>query len=586
MGSLYSFVGGVSLKEIKTKPEGGKPKVLDSVAKMPKAAMKDLWLKSKEKTMAEVKDTPFLGQKGETANTPANHAEDRMLSGIETSVKKGVNLTYRGGKKLAQTTARKIRKKREVSRNLSEIKSTNRKVISEPQNIGGKNTQSIHKTASTIRSKNPASKVIKGKPQKAVKTVNRSVKGVKQGTKSIKTAQRSAKAAHKTAQATAKAAQKTAQAAKAAGKITAAGVKTAVRAAVAAVKATIVTSKSLIAAIAAGGWVVVVVVLLICIIGMAVNSIFGIFAPSPGSGNNNTIQSAMEEINQQYQDNLANIRENAVYNEVDLRGSPAPWKEVLAVYTVKNNTDPDQPPSFIEMDGAAKKELSEVFWDMTEISHTTKQQEVQEIEISDDGNGNLTETETTVTKTFLIITVKSKTPESLSEVYGFSDKQKEYLSELLSPSFDSFWQGILTNVPSSSTDLVEIAQSQLGNVGGEPYWSWYGFDSRVEWCACFVSWCANQAGMLENGELPKFASCNSQGVPWFQERGRWKNCSYTPSPGDIIFFDWDADEKADHVGIVEKVENETIFTIEGNSNDTCQRNSYSMGSEIILGFGK
>ena len=547
--------------------------------------MKDLWLKSKEKTIAEVKDTPFSNQQGEAANAPANHAEDQMLSGMETSIKKGANLTYRGGKKLAQTTVQKIQEKREVSRNLSEIKSTGRNVISKSKNIGGKTTQSIPKTASAIRSKNSASKVIKGKPQRAVKTVNRSVKGVKQGTKSIKTAQRSAKVAQKTARSTVKVSQKTARAAKTAGRITAAGVKTAVRAAVAAVKATIAASKSLIAAIAAGGWVVVVVVLIICIIGMAVGSIFGIFAPSPDSGNTNTLETAMEEINQQYQDKLANIRENAVYNEVDLRGSPVPWKEVLAVYTVKNNTDPDQPPSFIEMDDAAKKELSEIFWDMTEISHTTKQQEVQEIEVSDDSNGNLTETKTTVTKTFLIITVKSKTPESLSEVYGFSDKQKEYLSELLSSSFDSFWQGILTNIPSSSTDLVEIAQSQLGNVGGESYWSWYGFDSRVEWCACFVSWCADQAGMLENGELPKFASCNSQGVPWFQERGRWKDRSYTPSLGDIIFFDWDSDQKADHVGIVEKVENGIIYTIEGNSDDVCQRNSYPVGSRVIFGVG-
>ena len=253
-----------------------KPKVLNSASKIPKAAMKDLWLKSKEKTISEVKGAPFSGQQGETSNAPANSAGDQMLSGMEASVKKGVNLTYRGGKKLAQTTARKIQEKREVSRNLSEIKSTGRNVISESKNIGGEATQSIQKTASAIRSKNLVSKVIKGKPQKAVKAVNRSVKGVKQGAKSIKTAQRSAKAAQKTAQATAKAAQKTAQAAKAAGRITAAGVKTTVRAAVAAVKATIAASKGLISAIAAGGWVVVVVVLLICMIGMAVGSIFGI----------------------------------------------------------------------------------------------------------------------------------------------------------------------------------------------------------------------------------------------------------------------------------------------------------------------
>ena len=65
--------------------------------------------------------------------------------------------------------------------------------------------------------------------------------------------------------------------------------------------------------------------------------------------------------------------------------------------------------------------------------------------------------------------------------------------------------------------VVDIAKSQVGNVGGQPYWSWYGFNSRVEWCACFVSWCYNRMGLSE----PCFAACQSQGVPWFQSRGQW-----------------------------------------------------------------
>ena len=68
-----------------------------------------------------------------------------------------------------------------------------------------------------------------------------------------------------------------------------------------------------------------------------------------------------------------------------------------------------------------------------------------------------------------------------------------------------------------NTALVDLAKQQVGNVGGYPYWSWYGFNSRVEWCACFVSWCYNRAGVSE----PKFAACQSQGVPWFQSRGQW-----------------------------------------------------------------
>lgn len=99
------------LKEIKTKPENGKPRLLDSAAKAPKTAMKDAWLKSKEKAVSELKGTPFASQQGETSNAPANSAGDQMLSGIETTAKKSANITYRGGKKLAQTTARKVKEK-------------------------------------------------------------------------------------------------------------------------------------------------------------------------------------------------------------------------------------------------------------------------------------------------------------------------------------------------------------------------------------------------------------------------------------------------------------------------------------------
>ena len=108
------------MKEIKTKPEGGRPKLLDKAAKAPKTAMKDLWLKSKDKSISELKETPFASQRGESSNAPANSAGDQMLSGMETAAKKGADLTYRDGKKLVQTTAKKAREKREVSRVLRE----------------------------------------------------------------------------------------------------------------------------------------------------------------------------------------------------------------------------------------------------------------------------------------------------------------------------------------------------------------------------------------------------------------------------------------------------------------------------------
>ena len=130
--------------------------------------------------------------------------------------------------------------------------------------------------------------------------------------------------------------------------------------------------------------------------------------------------------------------------------------------------------------------------------------------------------------------------------------------------------------------VVDIAKSQVGNVGGQTYWSWYGFNSRVEWCACFVSWCYGQMGLSE----PRFAACQSQGIPWFQSHGQWGGRDYANiAPGDAIFFDWDLDGSADHVGIVVGTDGSRVYTVEGNSGDACKIKSYSLTYECIKGYG-
>ena len=164
----------------------------------------------------------------------------------------------------------------------------------------------------------------------------------------------------------------------------------------------------------------------------------------------------------------------------------------------------------------------------------------------------------------------------------------DYVTQYRRPSNVDFE----ASVPSISTGtgtrrgnpaVAEIALSQVGNVGGEIYWRWYGFNSRVEWCACFVSWCYAQAGATE----PKFSGCTSGGMGWFQSHGQWADRNYTDiAPGDAIFFDWDGSGDADHVGIVVGVENGTVYTVEGNSSgDMCRYNSYPLGSSVIRGYG-
>ena len=133
-----------------------------------------------------------------------------------------------------------------------------------------------------------------------------------------------------------------------------------------------------------------------------------------------------------------------------------------------------------------------------------------------------------------------------------------------------------------NTAIVDLAKQQVGNVGGYPYWSWYGFNSRVEWCACFVSWCYGQMGLSE----PRFAACQSQGIPWFTSHGQWGARGYENiAPGDAIFFDWDLDGSADHVGLVIGRDESRVYTVEGNSGDACKIKSYPLDYACIKGYG-
>lgn len=151
-----------------------------------------------------------------------------------------------------------------------------------------------------------------------------------------------------------------------------------------------------------------------------------------------------------------------------------------------------------------------------------------------------------------------------------------------SPSTDLSGVEFVNGERKGNQNTVDIALSQVGNVGGQPYWSWYGFNSRVEWCATYVSWVLNQAGYSE----PKFAACQSQGIPYFSANGRWAGIGYKDiAPGDVIFFDWEGDGSSDHVGIVIGTDGSRVYTVEGNSGDACKVRDYDINSSVIMGYG-
>lgn len=167
-----------------------------------------------------------------------------------------------------------------------------------------------------------------------------------------------------------------------------------------------------------------------------------------------------------------------------------------------------------------------------------------------------------------------------AKVFSEDMKQKLNVSVYGDPDYV---EHVLRYYHLGNGDIVAVAKTQVGNVGGKSYWQWYGFDSRVEWCAIFVSWCANESGQL-NISIPKFSRVED-GIQWYKNKNQWKDRNYTPKAGDLIFFDWESDGDPDHVGIVEKVDDNYVYTIEGNSSDECKIKKYSINSKKIYGYG-
>ena len=434
----------------------------------------------------------------------------------------------------------------------------------------------------TARAVTTSGRAVKTKAERyAVKTAERSVKaGIKTAEQTTKIMQKSAETAARTAQVTAHAARITAQK-------TAATAKAAAKAVISSLKAILAATKALVTALTAGGSVAFLVIMVICLIGLLVGSVFGIFFSGEDTGSGLTMRGAIRQINQDYQDQIDGIQNSIPHDELEMSSSRAIWPEVLAVYAVRTNTDPTDGQEVASMTERKRDILEDIFWQMHSISYTTATDTHVETTTGTDEEGNPVQIQTTVETVTLYITVTHKTPEDMADQLHFDAEQRKKLGELLSDEYRTLWNTVLFGIGIGDDDIVAVALSQVGNVGGQPYWSWYGFPSRVEWCACFVSWCAEQCGYIEAGIIPKFAGCPT-GEQWFKDRGQWADRNYLPNPGDIIFLDWASDGidgLADHVGIVERCEGGIVYTVEGNMTNSCKQRQYTVGYYEICGYG-
>ena len=617
--------GGLPLKNIKLKGTGVKPRAVKSKTPLPRAAMRRLWLQSKSKTVRALQETPFHQ---EEQNAPGTQAASQM---VDAAVKAPAQAVYQAGKKLAQDTAHKLKERREAAKTAQAVRekasagnnspsagdpaSASKETPTASPNGSVRERQSLHAVSPTSLEDLAPGKATAGTPShagitparqgvasspkkpgntglgKAGQRVPRQPKVPKwegkptpTGSKPPRFVGKSVKASRPSFRVTESATQAVTQGSVRKGsamgrraRTAASRAKSVAKGVSAAAKAAAGAARSLGSPLLAGGGAALAVVLLVCLAGLVVGSAFGIFFSGEDSGSGQTIHTAIRAINQEYEDRLEGVRASHPHDALEMSGARAAWKEVLAVYAVKTTTDADG-ADVASVDEKKIQHLSEVFWEMNQIAASVEAR----TETNEGEEGEAVEVETAV----LVITVSHKTAWEMADQLRFDQNQREQLRELLSEEYDGLWNELLYGIAGGSGDLVAVALSQVGQVGGEPYWSWYGFGSRVEWCACFVSWCAGQCGLLEDGVIPKFASCGA-GVNWFQSRGQWLDGSATPEPGMIIFFRWYGSDSliADHVGIVERVEDGRVYTIEGNSDNMVRQNSYPIGYGEIKGYG-
>ena len=577
-------------------------------------SMKDAFIRTKEKA-----DHSYYSAE----NSPEEYAADRVTGGAEAITFGAAHEFDKRGRKAVQDTKeniskakdyleqRRVAQPQEAAKKAAEKAQETARAAQQPSQTvtyphsaptparapttpaetpqpssAGARIKTIDRQRMTIRTRESTRAAIK-QPAKtgsirAAKGSARSIKTAEQSSRAvIKTSEQAACTAQASAKATVKTAERTAQTARAAAKTAAETAKRAAEATAKAVKAIIAATKALIEAIVAGGWISVMIILIVVMLGVAI-SLFG-----SGSGNSSytPVSAEVEAYTpiirlyaQQYGvGEYVELIKAIMMQESGGRGLD-PMQASESGY---NTRYPHSPNAITDPEYSINVGVQTIA-DSLRQADVESPIDMDNIKLAlqgyNYGTGFISWARANYGGYSTIAAIEfSDMMAARMGWSGYGDKQ--YPAHVLRyyPIGHAFTVG-------ANQAIVEVALTQIGNVGGEPYWSWWGLSYRVEWCAIFVSWCADQCGYLDAGVLPKMEGVRPY-VDWFIERGQWQERDYEPSPGDIIFFDWESDGLADHVGIVEKVGDGLVYTIEGNSGDRCIENRYYLNSAPVYGFG-
>ena len=565
------------MKDIKEKVRDQSPKIRNPASRLPKELVRSAMLETKEKT--SIMADKIGRETGE--ESPVEYAGNRIERVEQRAGKESAFAAYRGGKKLAVKTYEKLKEQRQKQR-----EAVTAPLDGETGN-GGTSAQTGQARAKkgrtgagrSIKVKPEAEKTIKEAGNRAVKTAPRMVKASPVSYKKVKTqailqkkqaltSMRAAREAKRAAMRSAQAARQSAEAAK----TTARGLKAMAEAAAHAVKA------AFAALMAGGGMVFVILILIVGIIGGA-----SFIGSSQSSEPLSAEVLAHTQVIQRYASEFGIPEYVSVIQAIMMQESGGRGSDPMQASECPYNTQYPNTPGAIQDADYSIKVGVQYYADCVREAGCESPQDMDKLKLSlqgyNYGNG------------YISWAIRNHGGYSEANALQFSQEQAaahgwsgygdpEYVPHVLRYySGGGLFAGLFGN-----GQMVTIAKSQLGNEGGQKFWSWYGFDSREEWCACFVSWCADQAGLIQRGAVPKFSLC-TDGKNWFQNQGRWQGAGSMPSPGAIIFFDWDHDGTCDHVGIVERCDGTTVYTVEGNSGDAVRERSYAIRSDSIMGYG-
>lgn len=560
------------MKDIKERVRDKNPKIRNPAARLPKELVRSAVLEAKEKPRE-------LHEKSSgKSESPTQYGTEKIESvqyrAASVAGKSIGKTTYQGGKKLAGVTYRKIkeRKSRQEEAKAAE-EAMEQGAESGKKLIKLKPEQAALAKENGKRQVKAAPRVVKvsGLSQEKIKTQASMQK--QQMEKSLQAMQKA-----RAAQMARKSAQASAESGKAVLQVTGKGSKLSVQGITAAIQKGVVALEKMGKWIAAGGSAFLLVFILIV----------GIIAGAAFSSNSESSESLSEEVLaytsviQQYASQYGIPEYVSAIQAIMMQESGGRGTDPMQCSESPYNTRfPHTPGSITDPDYSIEVGV-QTFADCIRQAGCSSPQDLDKLKLAwqgyNYGNGYIGWALQRGGYTEANALQFSQEQAASHGWSSYGDPQ--YVPHVMRYySGGSLFAGLFGN-----QQIVSVAMGQLGNSGGQKFWSWYGFDSRVEWCACFVSWCADQSGLIASGNVPKFSLC-SDGVSWFQGKNKWQSGGTTPTAGMIIFFDWDHDGTSDHVGIVEKCEGGRVYTIEGNSSDQVRQRNYAVDYSSIMGYG-